>query len=61
MIRSYLFTFTFVLVRSPNPIRAWREMSDPDFSIDVPLLMFLCYFGADIALNWREITTKRAA
>jgi hypothetical protein len=61
MIRSYLFTFTFVLVRLPNPIRAWREMSDPDFSIVVPLLMFLCYFGADIALNWREITTKRAA
>jgi hypothetical protein len=44
-----------------NPIRAWREMSDLSFSIVLALLMFLCYFGADIALNWREITTKRAA
>jgi uncharacterized membrane protein len=61
MIRSYLITFTFVLVRLPNPIRAWREMSDLNFSILLALLMFLCYFGADIALNWREITTKRAA
>jgi hypothetical protein len=61
MIRSYLITFTFVLVRLPNPIRAWREMSDVNFGIVLALLMFLCYFGADIALNWREITTKRAA
>jgi hypothetical protein len=61
MIRSYLITFTFVLVRLPNPIRAWREMSDPNFAIVLPLLVFLCYFGADIALNWREIATKRTA
>jgi hypothetical protein len=61
MIRSYLITFTFVLVRLPNPIRAWREMSDTDFSIVLPLLMFLCYFGGDIVLNWSEIVSKRAA
>jgi len=59
MIRSYLITFTFVLVRLPNPIRAWREMSDANFSIVLPLLMFLCYFGADIAFNWSEIVSKR--
>jgi hypothetical protein len=59
MIRSYLITFTFVLVRLPNPIRAWREMSDPNFAIVLPLLMFLCYFGVDIVLNWKEIATKR--
>jgi hypothetical protein len=23
--------------------------------------MFLCYFGADVALNLKEITTKRTA
>jgi hypothetical protein len=61
MIRSYLITFTFVLVRLPNPIRAWREMSDPNFGIVLPMLMFLCFFGTDIVLNWREITTKRTA
>lgn len=61
MIRSYLITFTFVLVRVPNPIRAGREMSDLNFGFVLALLMFLCYFGADLALNWREITTKRAA
>lgn len=61
MIRSYLITFTFVLVRFPNPIRAWREMSDPNFAILLPLLMFLCYLGADIAVNWREISTRRTA
>ena len=61
MIRSYLITFTFVLVRFPNPIRYWRELSDPDFSILLPLLMFLCYIGADLFLNWKEVATKRAA
>ena len=61
MIRSYLITFTFVLVRLPNPIRSWREMSNANFAIVLPLLMFLCFIGADIAQNWREITTKRAA
>lgn len=61
MIRSYLITFTFVLVRLPNPIRAWRQMSDPDFGIVLPLLMILCYIGADIALNWSEIVSKRLA
>jgi hypothetical protein len=61
MIRSYLITFTFVLVRFPNPIRAWGEMSDPNFSIVLVVLMFLCFFGADIALNWREISTRRGA
>jgi len=61
MIRSYLITFTFVLVRVPNPIRRWREMSDLNFGIVLALLMFLCYFGADLVLNWREITIKRAA
>ena len=45
----------------PMPIRAWREMSETGFSIVTALLMFLCYFGADVALNWREISTKRAA
>jgi uncharacterized membrane protein len=59
MIRSYLITFTFVLVRLPNPIRAWREMSDPNFAIVLPLLMFLCYLGSDIVLNWSEIVSKR--
>jgi hypothetical protein len=61
MVRSYLITFTFVLVRLPNPIRAWREMSDSNFAIVLPLLMFLCYFGADIVLNWREIAARRTA
>ncbi|HKN19797.1 MAG TPA: DUF2306 domain-containing protein [Terracidiphilus sp.] len=61
MIRSYLITFTFVLVRLPNPIRAWREMSNANFAIVLPLLMFLCLMSADIAQNWREITAKRAA
>ena len=59
MIRSYLITFTFVLVRLPNPIRAWREMSVVSFGIVLPLLMFLCYFGVDVALNWSEIVSKR--
>ena len=43
---------------------AYLYLSDPNrphFSIVLALLMFLCYFGADVALNWREITTKRAA
>jgi hypothetical protein len=59
MIRSYLITFTFVLVRLPNPIPAWRNMSDPSFSLVLVLLMFFCYFIADVVLNLREITKKR--
>lgn len=55
MIRSYLVTFTFVLVRVPNFLRAWREMSDESFSIVLLLLMFFCFYGADIGLNLREI------
>ena len=56
MIRSYLITFTFVLVRLPMPIRTYREMSETGFSIVTAMLMFLCYFGTDVALNWREIS-----
>lgn len=55
MIRSYLVTFTFVLVRVPNFLKAWRDMNDLSFSIVLLLLMFFCFYGADIALNLREI------
>ncbi|HZL51203.1 MAG TPA: DUF2306 domain-containing protein [Terracidiphilus sp.] len=61
MIRSYLITFTSILVRLPNPIRAWREMSNANFAIVLPLLIFLCFIGADIPQNWHEITTRRTA
>jgi hypothetical protein len=35
-------------------------MSDANFAIVLPLLMFLCFIGTDIAHNWREIAAKRA-
>jgi hypothetical protein len=48
-------------ISGANPIRAWREMSSANFSIVLPLPMFLCFIGADIAQSWREITTKGTA
>jgi hypothetical protein len=57
----WVTTFTFVPVRSPKRIRAWREMSVANSAIVLPMLMFFCYFGTNIVFNWREITTRRAA
>jgi uncharacterized membrane protein len=60
MVRSYLFTLTFIFTRVANPIPSWFNMSD-EASGGLFLFFSLLYlFFADVGFNWRELTRKKA-
>jgi uncharacterized membrane protein len=59
MIRSYVFTLNFIIVRVPNPIPRYAAMSDNAFALKL-LFVSICYlFFTDVYFNWRELTTSR--
>jgi uncharacterized membrane protein len=60
MIRSYAVTFTFIILRLPNPWPAFVNMSEPHFTLTIIFVTFLSVFLPDIAFNWRELTHRRA-
>jgi uncharacterized membrane protein len=60
MVRSYAVTFTFIGTRVLQPIPAWNHFTRPSFAIMVIIITFLAILVPDIALHWRELTTRRA-
>jgi len=61
MVRSYAVTFTFVSSRVLNlwP-RYWSHLGDTLAAVGVIAFTLASLLIVDLALNWREITTRRA-
>jgi len=61
MIRSYAVTFTFVSSRVLNlwP-RYWSHLGDTLAAVGVIAFTLVSLLVADLGLNWRELTTRRA-
>jgi uncharacterized membrane protein len=60
MVRSYALTFTFVGTRVLQPIPAWNDMGRVGFATAIIIITFLAILIPDIALHWRQLTTRRA-
>jgi uncharacterized membrane protein len=60
MIRSYAVTFTFVSTRVLNlwP-RYWSHLGDSLSAVGVIAFTLASLLIVDLALNWRELTTRR--
>ena len=61
MARSYAVTFTFVSSRVLNlwP-RYWSHLGDTLSAVGVIAFTLVSLLVVDVALNWRELTTRRA-
>src|ERR1700674_3422714 len=61
MVRSYAVTFTFVSSRVLNlwP-RYWSHLGDTFAAVGVIAFTLVSLLVADLGLNWRELTTRRA-
>jgi uncharacterized membrane protein len=61
MIRSYAVTFTFVSSRVLNlSPRYWSHLGDSLSAVGVIAFTLASLLVAEIGLNWRELTTRRA-
>jgi uncharacterized membrane protein len=61
MVRSYAVTFTFVSSRVLNlwPVY-WSHLGDSLAAVGVIAFTLASLLVADLGLNWRELTTRRA-
>jgi hypothetical protein len=60
MVRSYILTFSFVITRVLGPVWGFFHVTITQYGVIDVILNLLYLLVADIALNWREITTSRA-
>jgi uncharacterized membrane protein len=61
MVRSYAVTFTFVSSRVLNLWPAyWSHLGDTLAAVGVIAFTLASLLVADLGLNWRELTTRRA-
>jgi uncharacterized membrane protein len=61
MVRSYAVTFTFVGTRVLQPIPAWNRHTEAGFAMEIVLVTFMAVLIPDIALHWRQITSRKTA
>ena len=59
-IRSYCVTFTFVATRLLQPIPAWNHLGRVGFATAIILITFMAILIPDIAMHWRQLTTRNA-
>jgi uncharacterized membrane protein len=59
MVRSYAVTFTFVGTRVLQPIPAWNRHSETGFAMEIIIITFMAILVPDLALHWRELTSRR--
>ena len=61
MVRSYAVTFTFVSSRVLNLWPAyWSHLGDTLAAVGVIAFTLASLLVAELGLNWRELTTRRA-
>ncbi len=61
MVRSYILTFSFVITRVLGPLWAFLHITISEYGMIDVMLNLVYVLVADIALNWKEITTSRVA
>lgn len=59
MVRSYALTFTFVGTRILQPLPAWSHLGRAGLAIAIIMVTFMAILIPDLALHWRELTTRR--
>jgi uncharacterized membrane protein len=59
MVRSYLFTLTFIFTRVANPIHAYFNLSKEASGAEFLFFSLLYLFFADVGFNWRELTHRK--
>ncbi len=60
MVRSYAVTLTFIGTRVLQPILAWNRHSEAGFAMEIIVITFMAVLVPDIALHWRELTSRRS-
>ena len=61
MVRSYALTCTFLGTRVLQPIPAWNRIGHVGFAMAILIITFLALLIPDLALHWRELTTRNPA
>ena len=58
MVRSYALTCTFLGTRVLQPIPAWNRLGHVGFAMAILIITFFALLIPDVALHWRELTTR---
>jgi uncharacterized membrane protein len=59
MVRSYAVTFTFIGTRLLSPLQDWHRLGEAFFAMEILTVTLLAILIPDIALSWRQLTTRR--
>jgi uncharacterized membrane protein len=59
MVRSYAMTFTFIGTRVLSPLQDWHRLGEAFFAMEILTVTLLAILIPDIALSWRQLTTRR--
>jgi uncharacterized membrane protein len=60
MVRSYAVTFTFIGTRLFSPWQDWHRLGEAFFAMEIITVTLLAILVPDIALSWRQLTTRRS-
>jgi uncharacterized membrane protein len=60
MVRSYAVTFTFIGTRIFSPLQDWHRLGEAFFAMEIITVTLLAILIPDVALSWRQFTTRRA-
>jgi uncharacterized membrane protein len=60
MVRSYAVTFTFIGTRLFSPLQDWHRLGEAFFAMEIITVTLLAILIPDIALSWRQLTTRRS-
>jgi uncharacterized membrane protein len=60
MVRSYAVTFTFIGTRLFSPLQDWHRLGEAFFAMEIITVTLLAILVPDIALSWRQLTTRRS-
>ncbi len=59
MVRSYAMTFTFIGTRVFSPLQDWHRLGEAFFAMEILMVTLLAILIPDLALSWRQLTTRR--
>jgi len=60
MVRSYAVTLTFIGTRLFSPLQDWHRLGEAFFAMEIITVTLLAILIPDLALSWRQLTTRRS-
>jgi len=60
MVRSYAVTFTFIGTRLLSLLQDWHRLGEAFFAMEIITVTLLAILIPDLALSWRQLTTRRS-